>query len=657
MAGPHYGQSCACTLPVPVRPSTARYPRPPPIRAVTSDATPPPPPPSKSLLPAPEYDAALPAGHAVRLFRRRCEDQRLGWSEEREARFVEVVRRRCRDRRLGLRELSLGVRCAGEVVRAVAEAQSFTGLDLCGNALGDAGAAAIGGMLSRDRDLVWLDLGSNNIGPAGASMLFEGLHGNETLTSLNLSGPGGVNRNHIGPAGAEALAAALRANRTLAELHLSLNSLGEPGLAVLSPALAKHASLTHLDLSSNALTAEALAHLAAHLGPSSRIHSLDLSRNALTSAGAEHVARIISRAARLRNLSLSRCQIGHEGGEEIAAALPGTQLHRLDLSGNRDLGARAFAAVCAAVGAHGGALQWLSFARCGISGVSGSAGAPGGAKTASSSLAAAATTAADAAADAEAIASAGPKLRTNTKLVHFDVSGNPLGDRGAAALARWLPAKGCSLESINFSDCAIGDPAAVALAAAIQRNTSLVRVLLAGNQIAGAGGDALARAVAASVGITAVDTARNSVPYAAHRALVIALEANRKREHEGRAVRLEREAVTLRECEVQLGEARDDLRSERDMAARAEADIGDVRARGDREIEALAAAGDDLQRRVDEMMDEKDAIEQRGMSLVKELAKYRSEMEIKCTTLAQSQQREQDKKREIEKAGTCDFFF
>ena len=55
---------------------------------------------------------------------------------------------------------------------------------ICGNAIGDQGATAIGEALKVNGALTELRLGSNNIGPSGATAIAEALKVNGALTEL-----------------------------------------------------------------------------------------------------------------------------------------------------------------------------------------------------------------------------------------------------------------------------------------------------------------------------------------------------------------------------------------------------------------------------------------------------------------------------------------
>ena len=101
---------------------------------------------------------------------------------------------------------------------------TFTHIDLRGNAIGDAGCAALARLTALPQNSVAeLLLSRNAIGDTGVTALAESLASNESLTTLNL------NDNQVGDAGAEALATMLRSNATLEKLLLEGNKLSDVG--------------------------------------------------------------------------------------------------------------------------------------------------------------------------------------------------------------------------------------------------------------------------------------------------------------------------------------------------------------------------------------------------------------------------------------------
>jgi hypothetical protein len=99
------------------------------------------------------------------------------------------------------------------VVRSGGGSLAF--LDLSGNALGDAGAEAIGEGLRSNHSLTKISLKKNNIKARGVMALARSLHHNHTLTSLNIK-KNAFDAKHVTPF----LEALTNHNRSLVELVL-----------------------------------------------------------------------------------------------------------------------------------------------------------------------------------------------------------------------------------------------------------------------------------------------------------------------------------------------------------------------------------------------------------------------------------------------------
>ena len=109
----------------------------------------------------------------------------------------------------------------------------------------------------------------------------RGLKRSEVLTTLNLSG------NGIGSADAAAIAEALRGNVALKSLHISSNRLGHEGATAIANALKGNRVLKTLDLSNNQIRAEgaAGAAIAEALRGNGVLKNIDLRYNGLGDEG------------------------------------------------------------------------------------------------------------------------------------------------------------------------------------------------------------------------------------------------------------------------------------------------------------------------------------------------------------------------------------
>lgn len=111
------------------------------------------------------------------------------------------------------------------------------------------------------------------------------------------------------------------------------------------------------------------------------------------------------------------------------------------------------------------------------------------------------------AAEAQLLADA---LHLCAELRSLDLTGNPLGHDGVAALARSLEAGAAPrLATLNLHKNRLGDEGAKALAPAIAGSASLTSVDISTNSLGSQGAKALATALAASGSITAIDVGSN----------------------------------------------------------------------------------------------------------------------------------------------------
>ena len=131
----------------------------------------------------------------------------------------------------------------------------------------DKGAAALADALLDAKNLRSLDLAGNKIGYAGAAALVRSLP-STSLTSLNLGA------NKIGDKGAAEIAGALREAKSLAELNLACTNIGPTVVSALAGSLPS-TSLTSLNLGWNKIGAAGAAALANFL-PSTSLTSLSL---------------------------------------------------------------------------------------------------------------------------------------------------------------------------------------------------------------------------------------------------------------------------------------------------------------------------------------------------------------------------------------------
>ncbi|POM23467.1 hypothetical protein BTM25_46200 [Actinomadura rubteroloni] len=237
------------------------------------------------------------------------------------------------DGRLDLCKQGLGAAGAARLLPVAARSPHAAHLLLGTNAIGDAGALAVGAALAGGHGLRTLYLGCNRIGPDGAAALADRLGGDGTVRALWLK------RNPVGDAGARSLAAMLRRNTALRTLDLVNTGLGVDGLRALVDALTvRDTPLERLFLGGNGLAADAVPLLAA-LVRDAGVRELYVPANHLGDAGAAALAGAVA-ADRPARLGLGGNGIGPAGAVALAGALDG--LEALDLgrpASERALGA------------------------------------------------------------------------------------------------------------------------------------------------------------------------------------------------------------------------------------------------------------------------------------------------------------------------------
>jgi hypothetical protein len=291
-----------------------------------------------------------------------------------------------------------------------------------GHAIGEAGAAAVGGMLAQYRPLRRLAVGDSSFGDAGADALLRGLGDAPCgLEALELDYKG------LGEPGARAVSALLCRAGALRELTLARNPLQDGGVEALGEGLRAAMALESLDLSESGMTARGVEALgrAAREGGLRALRQLRVSRNAqLRDEGAGAVAALLAALPALRSCWAEGCEIGAAGGEALGAAAEaacaaGSALQALNLDGNAALGGGGAVRALAASG-----LSELRLGGCGV-----------------------------AEAAAEEMRHAHPALAT------LDLHSNQLGPRAAAALGGMR-----SLRSLRVFANPLGDQAAICLA-------------------------------------------------------------------------------------------------------------------------------------------------------------------------------------------------
>jgi hypothetical protein len=250
----------------------------------------------------------------------------------------------------------------------------------------------------------------------GLSRVLQALGRRPTLTKLGLHG------FPLGHDEARQLGMVLRKTPSLQTLVLTHITLRSAGLAELAPALYRNTSIQVLDISRNRLNDMASAGILREILRSNKtITTLDLSENNFRRiAGAiDCIAEGLGSNSTLLKIDLSSCVLGHAGVSTLARSLGSrnTTLHKLSLKNNR-------------------------------------------------------------------ITSTGVGVLLETMeqrslVTDLDLENNTIRNEGASLLARALGNNALpNLTRLSLSYCGIGDDGFIALASALEQNTSLLQLNL-----------------------------------------------------------------------------------------------------------------------------------------------------------------------------------
>ena len=368
-------------------------------------------------------------------------------------------------------------------------------------------------LLSDDPDLVELDWDERSLTDDDVCQFAPSLKDNTRLGELHLCD------NLVTDVGASALASALTSNAGLRELWLSGNFLCDDGAASLSPMLRRNVHLRWLSLNDNDIHDVGAGYLAAGLRKNATLRQIWLNGNILGDEGARLIAEALSENAALELLSLAENQVTHVGAEELAAALTRNQtLSVLGLFGNQ-IGDRGAEAMAEYLRSPGSCLTELYLGKNGITGAGAAALADaliyepqrpaplnpvslpafaGGAAHGSTLFSTGTDIAGrgDGGDSGEGLViaegerrdsdfSAGPR---NSPLIKLWLAYNNIDDVGAAALAHALTFNS-SLKEINLGRNNITRKGAEALADALKANSALSSLGLEREQMKEEGGE------------------------------------------------------------------------------------------------------------------------------------------------------------------------
>ena len=165
---------------------------------------------------------------------------------------------------------------AKDLAERLAKAK-FRTLAFAENKISDSGAAALADAVAKNKVLTTVDASKNQLGAGGV----KALAGLASLSALNLSG------NPIGDAGAAAYAEAVGSEQSkIVRVQLAGCSIGDDGAAALAKMLRGNKNITHVDLSNNNISDAGAKALAAVLGDALSLTELNLCCCKVSNAGA-----------------------------------------------------------------------------------------------------------------------------------------------------------------------------------------------------------------------------------------------------------------------------------------------------------------------------------------------------------------------------------
>ncbi|CAN0052689.1 unnamed protein product [Ectocarpus sp. 6 AP-2014] len=265
--------------------------------------------------------------------------------------------------------------------------------------------------------------------PRGVDDLIAKLNDNSTASTMCI-----LSTRKFGPSEAAAFSAALSGNTSLTELLASGHPLEVAGASAFGQALSRNTTLRSLCVGDNDFGDEGVIALVEGLKRNHGLLVLDLEYKSIASG--EGLRTLLETHPTLADLRLGRNQLGEAGMKSLSAGLSlSSTLLRLDVSGNQ-LDAAAAEALGRALCTHRPAAIGN---QTGTSAVGGSDGGGGGGDGGST---------------------------PPPPLEFLDVSRNPLGDEGGAALFRAL-ATSPTLTGLVLAEAKLGPLAAAALAEAL----------------------------------------------------------------------------------------------------------------------------------------------------------------------------------------------
>jgi Ran GTPase-activating protein (RanGAP) involved in mRNA processing and transport len=368
-----------------------------------------------------------------------------------------------------------------------------------------------------------LVLNDNEIGTDAALRLADFLHGDSTLTTLDLSS------NSIG-AGGISIANALRVNSALQSLDLSENNMADSniGMAFIACLNCYNTTLTKLALVGNGigeakdwgidniLERNTLLH---------KLHSNNLSdaekadkahsevfawnEKQLGDQGASLVSRMLATNTTVKKLSLTNNNISVAGCRSLSGLLTAnTNFAHLNLEGNEagQYGCQVLAQAISvapklsflslknnSIGSSGVMSLMSAFAQSHRQTVKRRSIIPGKPAATPHRAALHHLDLGSNFIGSEGVASLAMAMKSSLRLLFLSLRDNCIGAEGARELSTVLMSHGCPLSHLDLGENGLGDEGAIHIAAGLQHNTHLLRLELCGNKIAVEGTKAISR--------------------------------------------------------------------------------------------------------------------------------------------------------------------
>ncbi len=301
--------------------------------------------------------------------------------------------------------------------------------------LGPSSAEVLKRLIRGNRQFYYLDLRKNPLGDFGAAMLAGALKDTKSLVHLDLSS------NDIGPRGAAAIFHALTYNQSLTSLDLSSheglnrNHIGESGLHSIVPLLRHNVFLTILNLTGNGIRVEGLLRIAEGMEGNTTLQSLRLAQNEIQgSATCVQHLRTVVLYSRLAELDLSDNPLGDDCMTDFA-----------QLVGNSGVPLKRLYCVSVGITCIFAMTNQIMIAEC-----------------------------------ANAVFAS---LRANGMIQTVRLAGNNFGRPGIAAATKDLLGPHSFLQTLDISDCSLGDLGGQSLFSALEDNRALRCIVAQSNEL------------------------------------------------------------------------------------------------------------------------------------------------------------------------------